>query len=78
MSYFIIYGTEDGTIIKEFPNQFETTKYLDNYFSDTPVYFLNNAPIHIEELYHVNKVMVIKGELITPKAVTIIKSFEVE
>lgn len=78
MNYILIYGTEDGLRIKTFTESDDLLKYLKDYWDDKPIKFLDY--IDLEELYYdfKNKFIVIKGNIIEPKPITIVKTFEIE
>ena len=76
MSYFLIYGTEDGIRIKQFANNYQTAEYLEQNFNDCPVEFLDYIPSDMNELYD-RQMIVIKGEVVKPKPVTVVKTFEI-
>lgn len=77
MSYFLIYGMEDGIRFKQFSNDEKLIKYLDEYFSDSPIQFMDYIPQDCEEFY-CGQVIVVKGEVVKPKPVTIVKTYEIE
>lgn len=72
--YFVISLTEGGIYIKKIPFH-KIEEYLSEYYSDTPVEFLDEIPDDIDNLLGI---IIIKGKLVVPKGVEIIKSFEVE
>lgn len=78
MNYILIYGTEDGIRIKTFIESDDLLKYLKDYWDDKPIKFLDY--IDLEELCYdfKNKFIVIKGNIIIPKPIIIVKTFEIE
>lgn len=77
MSYFLIYGTEDGVKFKQFPNNYKLEEYLSDMFCDEVTNFMDYIPSDSEEFYD-RQMIVIKGEVIKPEPVTIVKTFKVE
>jgi len=75
MSYFIIYRMESGIKTKQFLNDEKLIEYLDEYFSDTPIEFMNYIPEDFNSFYN-GQVVVILGEVVKPKPVTIVKTYE--
>jgi hypothetical protein len=63
MSYFLIYGMEDGIRFKQFSNDEKLIEYLDEYFSDSPIQFMDYIPQDCEE-FHCGQVIVVKGEVV--------------
>lgn len=77
MSYFLISGTEDGNRFKQFSNDEKLIKFLDEYFSDSPLEFMDYIPQDCEEFY-CDQFIVVKGEVVKPKPVNIVKTYEIE
>lgn len=77
MSYFLIYGSEDGVKTKQFRNAEKLKEYLEEYFTDYPIKFMDYIPEDMESFYG-NDFIVIKGEVIKPNPVIIYKTFEIE
>lgn len=77
MSYFLIYRLESGIRIKQFSTDDDLKKNLESNFTDSPVNFLNYVPRDLDELGHGDAV-VIKGEVIKPRPVQIVKTFEID
>lgn len=77
MNYILIYRLEEGLQIKQFKNSDILKQYLDRYFTDFTVKFLNEIPEDLDEIDE-NVAIVIKGEIIKPKGIEIVKSYEIE
>lgn len=67
---------EDGLRIKQFSTDDKLKKHLESYFTDSPVDFLEKIPEDSYEFYQ-GRVIVIKGEVVKPKPVTIVKTFDI-
>ncbi len=74
-NYFVIYNSEDGIKIKQ-KNRNNIEEFLE-IFNDHQIYFLDRFPDDLDE-FGICDIIVIKGEIIKPKARTIIQTFEVE
>ncbi len=77
MSYFLIYGTESGTKIKQFLTKGKLIEHLDEYFSENTIEFMNHVPEDPNYFYD-GLVIVIQGEIVKPKPITIVKTFKIE
>lgn len=76
MNYFLFYSSEDGVTFKQFSNNEKLIKYLDEYFSHSKIQFLDCIPENYEE-FSCDQVIVIKGEVVKPKPITIVKTYEI-
>lgn len=77
MSYFLIYGMEDGTRVKQFETSEMLKKFLEDWFDDSPVSFMDCIPQDQSEFY-CGHIIVIKGEVIIPRPINIVKTFEID
>lgn len=80
MDYFLIYGTEYGVRIKKFADSFSIIEYIKEYYQDCKVIFLNDIPKDVEDFfdYKETRMIIVKGKVVVPKPVQIVKSYEIE
>ncbi len=77
MNYFLISGMENGVKVIEFNNKESLIKYINDYYSDSPVDFMKSVPKDLDYFYHGNH-LIIKGIAVVPSPITIIKSYDID
>jgi hypothetical protein len=77
-NYFIIYATEDGLRIVQ-KTESGAVEYL-KMFDDSEIKFLERIPDNLNDLFDFDTytVVVIKGEIIIPKPITLVKEFKLK
>jgi hypothetical protein len=83
MSYFLVYATEDYVKCKKFENNYLLQDYLQDYYEECNVKFLDKIPEDPDDLIRACfdgrcEMILIKGEIIVPKAVEIVKKFDIK
>ena len=76
MSYFLIYGSAEGTKVRQFRGSDDLKDYLQQYWEDVPIKFMNFIPQDQIEIY-CDDFIIIKGEVIKPKPIEIVKTYEI-
>lgn len=76
MSYFLIYGDEDGLQIKEFSDVHSVQKRLEMW-DGRSIKFWDGMS---DEIYNCEDghFLLIKGKAIIPKPIDVVKTFEIE
>ncbi len=77
MSYFLIYGSEYGTRAIQFRSSDKLKIYIENYCSDKAISFMEYIEEDKKEFYF-DEFIVIKGEVLKPKAAFTVKTFEID
>lgn len=78
--YFLIYELESGTKIKFLEDAYAVKKYLKEYFDEGDFRFIDDLTINKPYQYnrdHYN-LLLIKGKCIIPRAVEIVKTYEID
>jgi hypothetical protein len=80
MGYFIITGEEDGIQINFLLNKVDVIKRLEAYYSGQEIVFLDRIPSDMHELHLMDKkrVVLIKGDIVVPKAIEVVKQYSIE
>jgi hypothetical protein len=77
MSYFLLKNSESCFYIKKFITSDELVAYIDDYFEGCTMRFLNHIPKDMDEFYE-DDLIVIKGEIIEPKPIEIVKTYKID
>lgn len=80
MSYFVITGEEDGIEIRSFKSNQYVVDYIEDYYPNANVLFLDKFPDDMHELHRmdVNRIVIIKGEIVVPKTVKVVKQYKID
>lgn len=80
MSYFVITGEEDGIEIRSFKSNQNVVDHIEEYYAGEKVLFLDKFPDDMFELHRMDmkRIVIIKGEVITPKPVEVVKQYELD
>ena len=76
-NYFIINFGEDGISISS-ANKQDVQKFVDDRIKEDEPFVTKIEEFYMNENYPIYKTMIIKGELIIPKPIEIIKKYEIE
>lgn len=76
-NYFIINFGEDGVSIS-LANKQDVQKFVDDRIKEDEPFVTKIEEFYINGNYPIYKTMIIKGELIIPKPIEIIKKYEIE
>ncbi len=77
MNYFLLQGKGESFSVNQFSTEHELIECLTKYFTDSPVVFLDSIPSDLDYFDYGN-LIVIRGKIIKPKAVEIVKTFEID
>lgn len=72
MKYFSLSNTEDGLIL----NTFKDKSTLLDYLQDRNVKFIDEVPIDLEYM-DCDTYIILKGDIVVPTPVNIVKSYDV-
>lgn len=79
MSYFFIFSSSDGVTIKQFLSDEKLVAYLDEFFSDVQIKFMDYIPSDFAFTdYYEDLALVIKGNTIQPRPITVIKTYKID
>ena len=74
--YYLIYFGEDGVTVEEMTKEKLEKQLNNNEYEGTS--FLDNATNEPNSEYLSHVAIIIKGEIITPKPVEVVKTYEIE
>ena len=76
MKYYLITGWQKGVKVIEFNNKDFLLEYIDSYYSDGITEFMHSP--NNDDYFKCGDYMIIKGSVLLPRGVEIIKKYDID
>lgn len=76
MKYYLIHNSDGDTMVSEYPKKDELLKEIENGEWGEKLEFLAAIPEHRDTNYWDGKMLIIKGEIVTPKKKEVVTKYD--
>lgn len=77
MAYFILHSGDDGFSAEMVDEKTLLERLNEDYYGDVEALLTDNFPVNPDPNYWGSRLMIIKGDLVMPKPVTTVQTWEV-